>query len=97
MKVGFGLDAERRQIPKRLHVECRGFLDLEAWFRKRGHGRGIGVKVAVAIVFQRRFAKSRSATTSNWARHPLTSKQLLYAANDAYAALMVYHAMSRYH
>ena len=92
-KVGFGLDQDRRLIPIRLHVRPRALVDLEALFRQRGYGRGVGVKAAVAIVFQRRFSKSKSASTSNWGVRRLSPKQLLYAANDAYAALRVYQAL----
>jgi ribonuclease D len=45
------------------------------------------------MLFNRRFLKSKSVTTSNWAMKELTERQLLYAANDAYAALKVYHAL----
>jgi ribonuclease D len=44
-------------------------------------------------VFNRRFIKSRKATTSNWANPRLTDAQLIYAANDAYAALRVFDAL----
>jgi ribonuclease D len=37
--------------------------------------------------------KSKSVKTSNWALPALQPKQLLYAANDAYAALCVFEAM----
>jgi ribonuclease D len=45
------------------------------------------------MLFNRRFLKSKSVTTSNWAMKELTERQLLYAANDAYAAIKVYHAL----
>jgi len=32
-------------------------------------------------------------TTSNWSQHRLTPQQMLYAANDAYAALKVLEAL----
>ncbi len=44
-------------------------------------------------MLNRRFAKSKKTTTSNWAVGRLTDKQLLYAANDAYAALLVFEAL----
>ncbi|MDP2257642.1 MAG: 3'-5' exonuclease domain-containing protein 2, partial [Polaromonas sp.] len=48
---------------------------------------------AVAVMFNKRFIKSRKATTSNWANLRLTDAQLVYAANDAYAALRVFEAL----
>jgi len=51
------------------------------------------VKAAVAVLFKQRFAKSKKAATSNWAAPNLTESQLIYAANDAYAAIRVYEAL----
>ena len=65
----------------------------ETLFAQRGHGRQVGVKVAVAIVFKQRFRKSKRAATSNWREQHLSRQQILYAANDAYAALRVYNAL----
>ena len=45
------------------------------------------------MLFNRKLNKSKSVTTSNWAQRELSDRQLLYAANDAYAALQVYHAL----
>ena len=44
-------------------------------------------------MFNRRFIKSKKAATSNWANEKLTEAQLVYAANDAWAALRVFHAL----
>jgi hypothetical protein len=44
-------------------------------------------------VLGRRLQKSKSVTTSNWASPVLKPHQLLYAANDAYAALCVFQAL----
>ena len=68
-------------------------LDLDSVFRARGHRRQVGVKTAVALLFQRRMLKSKKAATTNWANLQLTEQQLLYAANDAWAALRVYEAL----
>ena len=58
-----------------------------------GFKEALSIKIAVAVVFGQRFQKSHSVTTSNWAARDLSPKQLLYAANDAYAALRIYEAM----
>lgn len=94
-KVGFGLREDLRRIPIKLGVTPRSVLDLETLFAARGHGRGVGARVAVAIALKRRLLKSRKASTSNWMRHRLSEKQLLYAANDAYAAIKVYDEMMK--
>jgi len=92
-KVGFGLNDDLKRIPIKLGVQPHTVVDLETIFRSNGHGRGVGVKVAVAIVLKRRFLKSKKASTSNWMSRELTEKQILYAANDAYAAIRVFDAL----
>lgn len=94
-KVGFGLSEDLRLIPIKLGVQPKSVVDLESVFKARGHGRGVGVKVAVAIALKRRFTKSKRASTSNWMRRQLSEAQLVYAANDAYAAMRVYEALGR--
>ena len=93
LKVGFGLGDDLRRIQSKLGVQAREVLDLNAVFRARGYRKDIGVKTAVAILFDRRFLKSGKASTSNWAARQLSDAQLLYAANDAWAALRVFSAL----
>jgi hypothetical protein len=93
VKAGFGLQDDRRRITQKLGIEPQDVLDLDAIFRQRGYRRQMGVKAAVAVLFQRRLLKSKRAATSNWASRTLTPAQLLYAANDAWAALRVYEAL----
>lgn len=93
VKAGFGLHDDKRRISRKLGVEPENVLDLDTVFRQRGYRRQMGIKAAVAVLFGRRYLKSRRATTSNWAQRRLSEAQLLYAANDAWAALRVYHAL----
>lgn len=92
-KVGFGLTGDHQQILRTLRVTPQNVLDLNTVFRNQGYPKEIGVKAAVAVVLNRRFVKSRKATTSNWANRQLTESQIVYAANDAWAAMQVYHAL----
>ena len=92
-KAGFGLGDDRKRITSKLGVEPADVLELNTVFRERGYRKDMGVKAAVAVLFNRRFIKSRKATTSNWANPRLTEAQLVYAANDAYAAVRVFHAL----
>jgi ribonuclease D len=92
-KVGFGLAGDRTQIRHTLGIEPQAVVDLDTVFRRRGFRNSVGVKGAVAMVFQRRFLKSRKQTTSNWAARHLSEGQVCYAANDAYAALRVSEAL----
>jgi ribonuclease D len=93
VKAGFGLGDDRKRITSKFGVEPVGVLELNMVFRERGYRKDMGVKGAVAVLFNRRFIKSRKATTSNWANARLTEAQLIYAANDAYAALRVFDAL----
>ncbi|MBC5783262.1 3'-5' exonuclease domain-containing protein 2 [Ramlibacter sp. USB13] len=93
IKAGFGLRDDRRRIVNKLGVEPQEVLDLDTVFRERGYRRQMGVKAAVAVLFGKRYLKSKRAATSNWAHRRLTESQLLYAANDAWAALRVYEAL----
>jgi ribonuclease D len=92
-KAGFGLGDDRKRIAAKLGVEPAGVLELNTVFRQRGYRKDMGVKAAVAVLFQRRFLKSKKAATSNWSSPRLTEAQLLYAANDAWAAIRVFHAL----
>jgi ribonuclease D len=94
-KVGFGLGDDMRRIRGKLGVEALGVVDLNHLFRARGYRKDIGVKTAVAVLFEKRFMKSGKASTSNWAARELSQSQLMYAANDAWAAFRVYDAMAR--
>lgn len=93
VKVGFGLGQDQEQLLRRLGVRAMPLLDLDVIFRQRGYARTLGVKSAVAVMFDRRLMKSKRVTTSNWSLRRLAPAQLLYAANDAYAALRVLQSL----
>lgn len=92
-KIGFGLSGDRTQIRSKLGVEPQALLDLDTVFKRRGYRTSVGVKMAIALVFNQRFVKSRKQTTSNWANKQLSEGQVCYAANDAYAAMCVADAL----
>ena len=92
-KAGFGLGDDRKRIIQKFGVEPAGILELNAIFREQGYRKDMGVKGAVAVLFNQRFQKSKKAATSNWANPHLSESQLVYAANDAYAAYVVWEAL----
>jgi ribonuclease D len=94
-KVGFGLGDDIKRITAKLGVDACNVIDLNHLFKRQGYHKDMGVKTAVALLFNKRFLKSKKAATSNWANLQLTESQLLYAANDAYAAARVFAAMQR--
>ncbi len=93
VKAGFGLGDDRKRIVSKLGVDPAGVLELNHVFRERGYRKDMGVKGAVAVLFNRRYIKSKKAATSNWSNERLTPAQLVYAANDAWAAIRVYDGL----
>ena len=92
-KIGFGLAGDLHQISSRFGIRPSSIIDLDRSFKQLGYRNAVGAKSAVAMFFNRKLIKSKSITTSNWAARELTDRQLLYAANDAYAAIRIFHAM----
>ncbi len=93
VKVGFGLASDKPQIWNSLGLRLGKSIDLSFLVRRLGFDQPVGLKVAVAVVLGRRFPKSKTATTSNWANLNLTAQQLQYAANDAHASLRIFQAL----
>jgi ribonuclease D len=93
LKAGFGLKSDLGQIQAKFGIKLQAVLDLNQVFSRQGYSKFMGVRAAVGAVLHQRFHKSKHTTTSNWSVAQLTPKQLLYAANDAYAALKVFEAL----
>lgn len=93
-KVGFGLGSDIANITRRFGVQAQGIVDLCADFGALGYRKTVGAKQAVAMLFGRRLLKSKRVSTSNWASRKLTEQQVLYAANDAWAAIKVHQALA---
>ena len=92
VKAGFGLGDDRKRIVHKLGIEPQGIVELNTLFKARGYRKEMGVKSAVAVLFGQCFVKSKKAATSNWANPQLSESQVVYAANDAYAAYRVWEA-----
>jgi RNA polymerase sigma factor for flagellar operon FliA len=92
LKVGFGLGSDLAQLRARLGIEAQGILDLSRALPGEKPKQTMGAKTAVARYLGRRMQKSKHITTSNWSHPRLTERQMLYAADDAQAALRVYRA-----
>ena len=93
LKVGFGLKSDSGHIFRKFGIKFGGVVDLNTVFSRDGYQKELGVRNAVGLVFNQRFAKSRKITTTDWSQRDLTPQQMLYAANDAYAALRVFGAL----
>jgi ribonuclease D len=93
VKVGFGLTSDRGHLFRKLGITLGAAVELTATLRALRYKNALGAKAAVAIVLGQRLQKSKSVSTSNWASPVLKPNQLLYAANDAYAALCVFRTL----
>jgi ribonuclease D len=95
VKIGFGMSDDIKRIKAKFRVHPRSVIDMDHIFKSLGHNNSIGTRTAIALLFGKRFIKSHKTTTSNWSNRRLSEKQLLYAANDAFAALAVFMALKR--
>lgn len=93
IKLGFGLKSDSGPLQRKLGTKMGAVLELSRIVKGLGYKDAVGLKAAVAIVLGEHIRKSKKITTSNWAAETLSTAQLLYAANDAYASLRVYLAL----
>ncbi len=92
IKYGFGLAGDARLFRQKYSIEAKSLVDLARCLKKKAALKNdMGARAAVAMLFQQRLTKS--AQRSNWSAYPLSSKQIKYAANDAYAGFLVAQKM----
>ena len=94
LKVGFGLKNDAHLFRKK-GIHFNQVLDLAKAFHAFGMTTPVGVKNAMALLFQVNFPKSKSVSTSNWSKFPLSPAQIQYAAADAYAPVLIYQELLR--
>jgi ribonuclease D len=89
-KVGQGLEHEIKTLKRELGVNAQGFVDLHQIARKI-NCEPKSVRGMAAIFLGFRIPKA--AQTTNWEMPYLTTKQVRYAATDAWACLEIYRKM----
>src|SRR5690606_24584796 len=94
IKAGFGLKNDKHLLRKK-GIELRGTLDLSKCFKSFGIQHPLGVKNAMALLFQVNFPKSKKISTSNWAARTLSQAQIGYAAAYAYASILILQELWR--
>jgi len=94
IKVGFGLKNDAHLFRKR-NIELNNTIELSKCFSNFGLSNALGIKNAMALLFNVNFPKSKSISTSNWSRKTLTTPQIEYAAADAYASLLIFEELLR--
>ncbi len=92
IKVGFGLKNDAHLFRKK-GIELNSVIELSKCFFAFGFTNPMGLKNAMALLFQVNFPKSKKISTSNWARKTLTPAQIQYAAADAYAPVLVFEEL----
>ena len=92
IKVGFGLKNDAHLFRKK-GVELNSVLELSKCFTSFGLTQPVGLKNAMALLFGVNFPKSKSVSTSNWAKKRLSPEQIRYAAADAYAPVLVFEEL----
>ena len=92
VKVGFGLKNDAHLFRKK-GIELNNVIELSKCFSAFGFSNPMGLKNAMALLFQVNFPKSKKISTSNWARKILTPHQIQYAAADAYAPVLVFEEL----
>lgn len=92
LKVGFGLKNDAHLFRKK-GIELNSVIELSKCFSAFGFSNPMGLKNAMALLFQVNFPKSKKISTSNWARKILTPHQIQYAAADAYAPVLVFEEL----
>ena len=92
-KVGFGIKDDNKELRNKLNIDIVNTQDLSFILKRLIDDKNtIGARSAVAMVLKARLGKG--AQKSNWGAYPLKSSQILYAANDAHAAICVQKALS---
>lgn len=94
IKVGFGLKNDAHLFRKK-GIELNSVIELSKCFGSFGLNNPVGIKNAIALLFQMNFPKSKSVSTSNWAHKSLTIPQIEYAAADAYAPVLIFEELLR--
>jgi len=94
LKVGFGLKNDVHLFRKK-GIELQSTVELSKCFSAFGFKQPIGLKNAVALLFQQNFPKFKKISISDWSNMRLSSTQIGYAAADVYAALLVFQELRK--
>ncbi len=94
LKTGFGLKNDAHLFRKK-GIQLNHTVDLSRCFTQLGFKNPLGIKNAIAVLFQQNFPKRKSVSTSNWSRKNLSPQQIEYAAADAYAPVLIFKALQQ--
>lgn len=86
-KIGLALRDDFNGLIKQRNFKPANFIDLQSIVKSYGILE-LGLQKISAIIFNRKISKSQRLT--NWENNELTESQMIYAATDAWASLMIY-------
>lgn len=92
IKTGFGLKNDAHLFRKK-GMELNSVVELSKCFKSFGLDNPVGLKNAMALLFQVNFPKSKTVSTSNWSKKHLSPQQIAYAAADAYAPVLIFEEL----
>lgn len=92
-KVGFGTKDDTKPLRANHQIVANNVVDLGRHSELKNGKNSMGLAGAVEKLLKRRMVRPKRITLSNWTRDPLTVAQMQYAANDAWASLLVYFAL----
>ncbi len=90
-KAGVGIRDDIQALQRLKSFEPKGFIELSDMARQAGY-EVESVKKLTALLLG--FRISKSAQTSNWEAERLDSKQVSYAATDAWVCLEIYRRLT---
>lgn len=91
-KIGVGIRDDIKAVQALKRFKPAGFVELTELTRQAGL-EVESVKKLTALLLG--FRISKSAQTSNWEAEQLDSRQISYAATDAWVCLKIWHALTR--
>ena len=97
LKVGTGNNNDNINLYKEYNVVIKNTVDTQHIAKKLGFLK-IGLESLTAQLFNWKISKARSKRLSNWEARKLNFDQVIYAATDAWASLLVYkklHSLER--
>lgn len=92
IKVGFGLKNDAHLFRKK-GIQLNSTIELSKCFNSFGLNNPVGLKNAMALLFQVNFPKNKKVSTSNWSKKNLSPEQISYAVADAYAPVLVFEEL----
>lgn len=87
IKVGVAVNGDFKELNSLKKFEPKNFIELQKYV-KNFNIENIGLKKMTAIILNGKISKRQQR--SNWQANPLSKAQLVYAATDAWASLMIY-------